>query len=173
MALLTSFCLPRIEGMLLLNAVTSKCCSIFIFIINIPLVEIFCSPFTCKNNWFCLFLIEMNTQFVINKPVTKVFKAFNESLWYPTKNLHWRINDLYIVTNDRLGKHSWTLHSSPMDVLTLLAIYLKCSPKFYFSSKNKPRCFWYWVCITWLLLKINTGWLGFLIFWEKITLELQ
>ena len=111
----------------------------------------------------------MKTQFVIKKPVTKVFKAFNESLWYPTRNLHWRINDLYIVTNDRLDKHSWSLHSSPMDVLTLLAIYLKCSPKFYFSSKNKPRCFWYWVCITWLLLKINSGWLGFLIFWEKIT----
>ena len=44
-----------------------------------------------------------------------------------------------------------------------------CSPKFSFSFKNKPRCFWYGVCVTWLLLKINTGWLGFLIVQEKIT----
>ena len=44
-----------------------------------------------------------------------------------------------------------------------------CSPKFSFSFKNKPRWFWYGICITWLLLKINTGWLGFLIVQEKIT----
>ena len=56
-----------------------------------------------------------------------------------------------------------------MDVLTLLAIYLKCSAKFNFSSKSKLRSFWYGVCITWLLLKINTGWLGFSILREKIT----
>ena len=49
------------------------------------------------------------------------------------------------------------------------AIYLKCSTKFNFSSKKKPRCFWYWVFITWLLLKINSGRLGFLILREKIT----
>ena len=43
------------------------------------------------------------------------------------------------------------------------------SPKFSFSSKNKSRCFWYGVCIAWLLLKIITGWLDFLILQEKIT----
>ena len=55
-----------------------------------------------------------------------------------------------------------------MDVLTLLAIYLKCSPRFNFSSKNKPRCFWYGVCITWILFRINTRWLGFLVLREKL-----
>ena len=48
-------------------------------------------------------------------------------------------------------------------------IYLKCSPKFNFSSKIKPMSFWYGVWITWLLLRINTGWLGFLILREKVT----
>ena len=50
-----------------------------------------------------------------------------------------------------------------MDVLTLLAMHLKCSSKFNFSS----RYFCCGVCITWLLLKINTGWLGFLILRAK------
>ena len=63
---------------------------------------------------------------------------------------------LYIVTNDRLGKHFWSLCSDPMDIL--LAIHLKWSPKV-----------WYGLCITWLLLKVNTGWFGFLILREKIT----
>ena len=52
-----------------------------------------------------------------------------------------------------------------MDVLTLLAMHLKCSSKFNFSS----RYFCCGVCITWLLLKINTGWLGFLILRAKKT----
>ena len=59
--------------------------------------------------------------------------------------------------------------SSPMDVLTLLAIHLKHSPKFDFSSKITPTCCWYAVCITWSLLKINTGRLGFLYLREKIS----
>ena len=46
---------------------------------------------------------------------------------------------------------------------------LNAHQKFNFSSENKPRCFWYGVCINWLLLKIKTGWLGFLILLEKIT----
>ena len=50
-----------------------------------------------------------------------------------------------------------------MDVLTLSIIYLKCSPKFHLPS----RYFCYGVCITWLLLKINTEWLGFLILQAK------
>ena len=79
------------------------------------------------------------------------------------------IKYLYIVTNDHLGKHYLSLCSSPMDVLTLSARYLKCSQEFNFSSKNKPRCFWYGICITWLLLKINTGWIDFLTLREKIT----
>ena len=79
------------------------------------------------------------------------------------------IKDLYIVNNVCLGKKFWILHNSPMGVLTLLSTYLKCSPTFSFSSKSKPSCFWYGVCITWLLLKINSGWLGFFILREKIT----
>ena len=47
-------------------------------------MDILCSPFTCKKNRFCLILTKMNTQFVINKPVTKVFKVFIESFF----NLH-------------------------------------------------------------------------------------
>ena len=74
------------------------------------------------------------------------------------------IKDLYIV-NVCLRKK----FSSPMGVLTLSSTYLKCSPTFSFSSKSKPSCFWDGVCMTWLLLKINSGWLGFFILREKIT----
>ena len=56
-----------------------------------------------------------------------------------------------------------------MDVLTSLAIYFKCSPKFNLSSENIPRCFWYGVWITCLLLDVKSGCLGFLILREKIT----
>ena len=48
---------------------------------------------------------------------------------------------MYIVTNDCLGKHFSNLCGSPMDALTLLVIYLKCSLKFNFSSKTKQGVF--------------------------------
>ena len=45
------------------------------------------------------------------------------------------MKDLYIVTNDRLGKIIWSLCNSPMDLLTLLVMYFKYSPKFNLPSK--------------------------------------
>ena len=67
--------------------------------------------------------------------------------------------DLDIGIN-AFGKHFWSL----------LAIYVKCSPKFNCSCKSKPRCFYYGVIVfSWLLLKINTGCLGFLNLQERIT----
>ena len=54
-----------------------------------------------------------------------------------------------------------------MDLLRLLVMYFKCSPKFNLSSTKILRCFWYGVWFTGILLKINTGWFGFLILREK------
>ena len=68
------------------------------------------------------------------------------------------MKDLYIVTNDCLGRITCSLRYSKMDLLTLLVIHSKCSLKFYLSSENILRCFRYWVWFTWILLKINTGW---------------
>ena len=47
-------------------------------------MNILCSPFTCKNSRFCLIVTKMDTEFVINKPLTKIFKVFIELLF----NLH-------------------------------------------------------------------------------------
>ena len=44
-------------------------------------MDVLCSPFTCKKNRFCLILSKINTLFVINKPVAKVFKVFIESFF--------------------------------------------------------------------------------------------
>ena len=79
------------------------------------------------------------------------------------------MKDLPIVTNDRLGKIIWSLRNSPMNLLTLSVVFFKCLPKFDLSSKNIPRCFWYRFWFTGILLKINTGWFGFLILREKMT----
>ena len=49
--------------------------------------------------------------------------------------------DLYIVTNDRLGKTILSLCNSPVDLINLLVMYFKCSPKFNLSSENVPTCF--------------------------------
>ena len=60
LALLTSSRLALIQDMLLTDVY------IYVFIFNIYLTDILCSPFTCKKNRFCLILTKMNTQFVIN-----------------------------------------------------------------------------------------------------------
>ena len=49
-----------------------------------------------------------------------------------------------------------------------VVICFKCSPKFNLSFKSIPRCFWYGVSFTEILLKIDTGF-GFLILWERMT----
>ena len=46
------------------------------------------------------------------------------------------MKDLYIVTNDRLGKIIWSFCNSLMDLLTLFVMYFKCSPKLNLLSKN-------------------------------------
>ena len=43
--------------------------------------------------------------------------------------------------SDRLGNNFLSLGNSPMDLLFLLEIYFKCSPKFNLSSKNIPSAF--------------------------------
>ena len=40
------------------------------------------------------------------------------------------MKDVHIVTSGRLGKIIWSLRNSSMDLLTLLVMYFKCSPKF-------------------------------------------
>ena len=82
------------------------------------------------------------------------------------------MKDLYIVTNDHLSKIIWSLRNSPMDLQTLLVTYFKCLPKFNLYSENIATCFWYEAWFTSQLLKINTGWFGFLIFQEKNDLSL-
>ena len=62
-----------------------------------------------------------------------------------------------------------SLRKSPLDKLTLLAIYFKYLHKFNFLFKNAPSFFWYGVCTILLLSRINTGWFGFLILREKVT----
>ena len=79
-------------------------------------------------------------------------------------------NERFVNSNLwRLGNEFWSLSKNPMDLLNLLAIYFKCSPKFNLSSKNIPKCFRYGLWITFLLLNIKSGWLVFLILQEKIT----
>ena len=82
------------------------------------------------------------------------------------------MKDSYIVANDRLSKINWNLRNSPMDLKTLLIRYFRCLPKFKLSSKNIATRFWYEAWFTSKLLKINTGWFGFLIFREKNDLSL-
>ena len=38
------------------------------------------------------------------------------------------MKDLFIVTNDHLGRIIYSLRNSPIDLLSLLVMYLSCSP---------------------------------------------
>ena len=83
-----------------------------------------------------------------------------------------RIKDLYIVSNNFLGKKFWNFWSKPMVLFILLTIVLRCSSKFSLQSKNIPRCFCNATWWTGLSLKINVGLLVLVIFCEKIAAEL-
>ena len=76
LALLTWYRLAHIQEMLFLNAVLY-----FVFIFKFNWGIFFASSLLGWKNLFCLIFTKMNTQFVINKLVTKVFKAFIESFF--------------------------------------------------------------------------------------------
>ena len=79
------------------------------------------------------------------------------------------MKNLYIVSNDFLGKKFLNLRSKSMVLFILLTIVVRCSSKFSFQSKNSPRCFCHTTWWTGLSLKINVGWLVLMILREKIT----
>ena len=79
------------------------------------------------------------------------------------------INDTYIVDSGPRSKIFCSFRNSPIVLLTLFNMFLRCSWKFILVSKIIPRCFWERICLTVLLLKEMEGWYVFSIFWEKVT----
>ena len=75
---------------------------------------------------------------------------------------------LYTVINISLGKVFCNFHNSLIVLFTLAVIILKCSSNFSRASRNMPRCFWYEVSETMLLLKCNGGWEIFLYIFFQI-----
>ena len=57
---------------------------------------------------------------------------------------------------------------SAIVLFTLVVITFKCSSNINQALRNMPRCFWYGVCKTILLLKHNKWWRIFLAFLLKI-----
>ena len=83
LALLTWYRLAHIQEMLFLNAVLY-----FVFIFKFNWGIFFASSLLGWKNLFCLIFTKMNTQFVINKLVTKVFKAvIPQKIFLKSKNL--------------------------------------------------------------------------------------
>ena len=71
--------------------VTSKCWFyVYVFkIFNIQLTNIICSPFSCKNNRFCLIFSKMNTQFVIKNQSQRFSKSSLTRFSICTTSLCW------------------------------------------------------------------------------------
>ena len=78
-------------------------------------------------------------------------------------------NALYIVINACLGKVLCNLRRRPIVLFVWLWTLIKCSLKLRLASRITPRCFWYVLWLTVLLLKVRGGWFNFLVFLLKIT----
>ena len=75
---------------------------------------------------------------------------------------------LYIVINAGLGKTICNLCNVPIVLLTLVVITFKFFSKVNWASRNMPRCFWFEVWETMLLLKRKEGWEIFFVFLLKV-----